>query len=42
MFSNLQPLIALAVAYLTLGEVPTAWQLGGATSIMAGLLISRK
>jgi len=41
MFSNLQPLIALAVAYLTLGEVPTAWQLGGATSIMAGLLISR-
>jgi drug/metabolite transporter (DMT)-like permease len=42
MYSNLQPLIALAVAYLTLGEVPTGWQAGGAASIMAGLLISRK
>jgi drug/metabolite transporter (DMT)-like permease len=41
MFSNLQPLIALTVAYLTLGETPTVWQLAGAGSIMLGLLISR-
>jgi drug/metabolite transporter (DMT)-like permease len=41
MFSNLQPLIAMAVAFLTLREVPTVWQLAGATAIMAGLLVSR-
>jgi drug/metabolite transporter (DMT)-like permease len=42
MFANLQPLIALAVAYLTLGEAPTAVQLGGAAAIMVGLLVSRR
>jgi drug/metabolite transporter (DMT)-like permease len=41
MFSNLQPLIALTVAYFTLGETPTVWQLAGAGSIMTGLLVSR-
>jgi drug/metabolite transporter (DMT)-like permease len=41
MFSNLQPIIALVVAYFLLHEVPTAAQLGGATAIMSGLLLSR-
>ena len=42
MYANLQPLIALVVAFLTLGERPTAVQLAGATAIMVGLLISRR
>ena len=42
MYGNLQPLIAMAVAYLKLREVPTAWQLGGAAAITTGLLVSRK
>ena len=42
MYANLQPLIALVVAYLTLGERPTAVQLSGAAAIMVGLLISRR
>jgi drug/metabolite transporter (DMT)-like permease len=37
MFSNLQPLVALAVAAATLGERPGPWQLGGAAFIAAGL-----
>jgi drug/metabolite transporter (DMT)-like permease len=41
MFSNIQPAIALAVAWVALGEVPTIWQLVGAATIMGGLLISR-
>lgn len=41
MFSNLQPLVALAVAWIFLGEVPTIWQGLGAGSIMTGLIITR-
>ena len=41
MFSNLQPLVALAVAWMVLGEVPTVWQGLGAGSIMTGLVITR-
>jgi drug/metabolite transporter (DMT)-like permease len=41
MFSNLQPLVALAVAWIVLGEVPTIWQGLGAASIMTGLVITR-
>ena len=41
MFSNLQPLVALAVAWIVLGEVPTIWQGLGAGSIMTGLVITR-
>ena len=41
MFSNLQPLVALAVAWLVLGEVPTVWQAFGAGGIMTGLVVSR-
>ena len=42
MFANLQPLIALVVAYMTLGETPTGVQLAGAAAIMVGLLVSRR
>ena len=42
MYSNLQPLIAMAVAFVSLHEVPTVWQLGGAAAITTGLLVSRK
>jgi len=41
MFSNLQPLVALAVAWIILGEVPTVWQALGACSIMTGLVVTR-
>src|SRR5687768_136209 len=41
MFSNLQPLVALAVAWIALGEVPTLWQGIGAGSIMTGLIVTR-
>ena len=41
MFSNLQPLVALTVAWIALGEVPTIWQGLGAGSIMTGLIITR-
>lgn len=41
MYGNLQPVIALLVAWIVLGEVPTAWQGLGAGSIMTGLLLTR-
>jgi drug/metabolite transporter (DMT)-like permease len=41
MYGNLQPLVALSVAWVMLGEQPSLWQLVGASCIMAGLLISR-
>lgn len=41
MFSNLQPIIAVLVAWALLGEMPTVWQGVGATSIMSGLLLTR-
>lgn len=41
MYGNLQPLIAIAVAWVVLSERPTGWQALGATFIMGGLLLSR-
>ncbi len=41
MYSNLQPIIAVLVAWMFLGESPTAWQGVGAGCIMAGLLLTR-
>lgn len=41
MYSNLQPIFAVGVAWIVLGEVPTAWQGVGAASIMSGLLLTR-
>ena len=41
MYSNLQPVVAVLVAWAMLGEVPTLVQGVGAGAIMAGLLLSR-
>lgn len=41
MYGNLQPIIAIGVAWVMLHETPTSWQLLGAGFIMAGLLVSR-
>jgi drug/metabolite transporter (DMT)-like permease len=41
MYSNLQPLFAVIVAWLWLNEVPTAYQVAGAASITSGLLLTR-
>ncbi len=41
MYSNLQPIIAVLVAWAMLGEQPTIWQCVGAGSIMGGLLLTR-
>jgi drug/metabolite transporter (DMT)-like permease len=41
LYANLQPLIALIVAWLTLGERPTAWQGLGAATIVTGVLLTR-
>jgi drug/metabolite transporter (DMT)-like permease len=41
LYGNLQPLIALLVAWLTLGEVPTSWQAVGAATIVSGVLLTR-
>jgi drug/metabolite transporter (DMT)-like permease len=40
-YGNLQPVIALGVAWVMLHERPTGWQLTGASFIMGGLLLSR-
>lgn len=41
LYSNLQPAIAVAFAWATLGEVPTPWQLAGAAAITAGIVVTR-
>src|SRR5262245_15532961 len=41
LYGNTQPLIALIVAWLTLSEVPTTWQLLGAATIVSGVLLTR-
>jgi drug/metabolite transporter (DMT)-like permease len=41
MYGNLQPLIAMVVAWFALGERPTAWQVAGAASIMSGIVLAR-
>jgi len=41
MYGNLQPLIALLVAWVALHEQPNRWQALGGVFVMAGLLISR-
>jgi drug/metabolite transporter (DMT)-like permease len=41
MYSNLQPVVALVVAWATLGETPHLPQLAGAACIMAGLVLTR-
>jgi drug/metabolite transporter (DMT)-like permease len=41
-FSNLTPAVALLVAWLWLGEVPTAGQLGGMAIIIAGVTLTQR
>jgi len=41
MYSNLQPVFAVVVAWLVLGEAITGWQVAGAVSIICGLLLTR-
>lgn len=41
MYSNLQPIFAVLVAWAVLGEIPTAIQGIGAASIMSGLVLAR-
>jgi drug/metabolite transporter (DMT)-like permease len=41
LYGNLQPLIALLVAWLLLHEVPTVWQGLGAATIVSGVLLTR-
>jgi len=41
MYSNLQPIIAVLVAWALLHETPTIWQGVGAVSIMVGLILTR-
>lgn len=41
LYANLQPLIALVAAWLTLGERPTAYQGIGAATIVTGVLLTR-
>ena len=41
MYSNVQPLLAMPIAWATLGESPTRWQVAGAAFIMSGLILAR-
>jgi drug/metabolite transporter (DMT)-like permease len=41
MYANLQPLVAIAVAWAVLGEAPRLVQIAGAACIMTGLLLTR-
>jgi drug/metabolite transporter (DMT)-like permease len=41
MYSNLQPVFAVLIAWAILGEIPTIWQGVGAASIMSGLVLAR-
>ena len=41
MYSNLQPLFAMAAAWLVLNESPHVMQIAGATCIIGGLLLTR-
>ncbi len=41
MYANVQPAIALVVAWLLLNEVPTPWQITGAALILSGIVLVR-
>jgi len=41
MYSNLQPIFAVIVAWLVLSETVTVWQIAGAISIISGLVLTR-
>ena len=41
LYGNFQTLIAFLVAWMTLHETPTAWQVVGALTIVGGVLLTR-
>jgi len=41
LFGNLQTIIALLVAWITLAERPTLWQVAGTVTIVSGVLLTR-
>ena len=41
LYANLQPFIALVVAWITLGETPRIWQVIGAVTIVGGVILTR-
>jgi drug/metabolite transporter (DMT)-like permease len=42
MYGNLQPVIAILVAWIFLREAPTVWQGIGTGTIMSGLFLTRR
>lgn len=42
MFANLQPVVAVIVAWIALGEVPTLFQGAGAATVLGGLYLARR
>jgi drug/metabolite transporter (DMT)-like permease len=42
MYANLQPIIALGAAWVTLHERPTPWQFAGGACVITGVYLSRK
>jgi drug/metabolite transporter (DMT)-like permease len=42
MYANLQPAIAILVAWVFLREMPTIWQGIGTVTIMSGLFLTRR
>ncbi len=42
MYGNLQPVIAILVAWIFLSEAPTVWQGVGTATIMSGLFLTRR
>ncbi len=42
MYGNLQPIVAVIVAWAALGEVPTVFQGAGAATVIGGLYLSRR
>lgn len=41
MYSNMQPVFAVLIAWMILGELPSVWQGIGAASILSGLVLAR-
>ncbi len=42
MFANLQPIVAVLIAWALLGEVPTLFQAAGAAAVIGGLYLARR
>lgn len=40
-YANLQPVVAILVGWLALGEVPTVWQVLGTVTIISGIFLTR-